>query len=117
MQPDDPRLKNLKPYQKGQSGNLAGLPKGYVRASTLLNKFLKVKIEVREGGKILKKEASDVIAMKAIHDAVSSTNSATERTQARESIYSRIEGRPVQPIGRVIEPEIILNISPTEAML
>ncbi|MDD4178857.1 MAG: DUF5681 domain-containing protein [Candidatus Margulisbacteria bacterium] len=114
MNPDNPRLKNLRPYQKGQSGNPAGLPKGYVRASTFLNKFLQGKISVTEGGKVKKVTRHEAILLKAINDAIAAPT-ARERTTARESIYNRIEGKPVQPIGSIVEPEIILQITPTEA--
>jgi len=118
-----PKSKGLRPpWQKGESGNPAGLPKGYERASTRFNRFLKSKIDVEEKGpdgriKKSKKVAHDVLIMKAIHDAVSSTNSATERTQARESILSRIEGKPVQPIGAAPDTMVQLTISPVEAQL
>lgn len=72
---------------------------------------------VIEDGKRKMKKRMDVMAIKAVADAISDQNTANERTKARESIYNRIEGKPVQPIGTVPEPEIILNISPDEARL
>ena len=105
---------NFKPrFVKGQSGNPAGLPKGYIRASTYFNKILQGKIDVESrgpDGRILKKKeiAHKVMMLKALHDAVGA-GSASERTQARESILSRIEGKPVQVIG--VAPDTAVNIS------
>ena len=113
-----PNMSGLRPpWKKGESGNSAGLPKGYIRASTVFNDLLQGKMPVIEDGKRKMKKRMDVMAIKAVADAISDQNSASERTKARESIYSRIEGKPVQPIGSVFEPEIVLNISPVEAML
>ena len=109
-------LKNLKPFQKGQSGSPAGLPKGNVRASTFLNRFLQGKIEVTEGGKVKKITRHEAILLKAINDAIAAPT-ARERTNARESILNRIEGKPVQPIGSMPEPEVVLYLSPAEAKL
>lgn len=55
--------------------------------------------------------------MKLVMDAIYPQNKASERTLAACAIMDRMEGRPVQPIRTVAEPEIILNISTTEARL
>jgi hypothetical protein len=113
-----PNTSGLKlPWKKGESGNAAGLPKGYVRASTILARLLEKKITVEEAGKNLKLTRKEAMFLTALNDAVNANNTASERTQARESVLSRIEGKPVQPIGDVVDQAIILNISPTEARL
>lgn len=105
--------KGLKPWPKGKSGNPAGLPKGYIRASVLFNELLNGKMPVIEGGKKKLKKRMDIMMMKAVADSISA-DSANERTHARESIISRIEGKPVQPITGegglpLIPPTIIVK--------
>lgn len=115
MSPDDPRLRNLKPFPKGISGNPAGLPKGYVRASTIINKLLNGKMIIEQAGKKLKKSRMEVILIKAVADSINDRNSANERTKARESIFNRVEGKTVQPIGTAPEPEVNIILSPMES--
>jgi len=117
MQPDDPKLNNLKPWKKGQSGNPKGLPKGYIQTKTLITKLIMEKITVTEGMERTKKTRQEVLILKAFADALSDNNTARARTQARESLFNRLEGKPVQPIGAPLEPAVILNITPVEAML
>jgi hypothetical protein len=69
------------------------------------------------GHKEYKRPRIEVIAMKLVMDAIYPQNKASERTLAACAIMDRMEGRPVQPIRTVAEPEIILNISTTEARL
>ena len=106
-----------KGWKKGQSGNPAGLPKGYVKASTILNKLLKEKMTVIEAGEKYKRPRAEIMLMKAVADAISDSSSPSERTQAREAILNRIEGKPVQPIGLAPDTAINIIISQTEDKL
>ena len=108
---------NLIPYKKGESGNPAGLPKGYVRASVVYAKLLVGKMSIKQAGKTLKKTRREVMMIKAVLDALDEKNTASERTQARESVLSRIEGKPVQPLGAAPDTEVTLIIKGKEAKL
>ena len=103
-------------FKPGQSGNPAGLPKGYVRASTMYAELLKGKVPITEDGKVRKVTRHEAMMIKAMNDAMAAA-SANERTTARESILSRIEGKPVQPIGAAPDTEVTLTITNTENRL
>lgn len=120
MQPNDSRLKNLKPFQKGVSGNPAGLPKGYVRSSTILNRLMKAKITVVNAqGKKERKPAGEVLLQKLVANAIDDRRTGHEQIKAVETILNRIEGKPLQPISY---PEWIpikpptLNVMPVDGI-
>jgi hypothetical protein len=110
---------NIKPrWKKGESGNPAGLPKGYVRASTILNKLLKAKITVVNAqGKKERKPAGEVLLQKLVANAIDDRRTGHEQIKAAETILNRIEGKAIQPIsypeGIPVAPPI-LNVMPVE---
>jgi len=110
---------NIKPrWKKGESGNPAGLPKGYVRASTILNKLLKAKITVVNAqGKKERKPAGEVLLQKLVANAIDDRRTGHEQIKAAETILNRIEGKAIQPIsypeGIPTAPPV-LNVMPVE---
>ena len=42
------KLKNLKPYKKGQSGNLKGRPKGSLNFKTIFKKIFSLEIQAKD---------------------------------------------------------------------
>jgi len=106
-----------KPWPKGVSGNPAGLPKGYVRASTILNKLLQGKMTVEEAGKKLKRTRQEVLLMKLVVNAYDPKNTASEQVKAAAEVLNRIEGKPVQPIGAAPDTAVQITISPAEDRL
>jgi hypothetical protein len=106
---------NVKPrWKKGESGNPAGMPKGYKQIGPVLTKFLNGTMTVEEAGKRLKRSRTEVMALTLINDAINPRNTASERTRACQAIMDRIEGRPVQPLGAAPKTAINITISPDE---
>ncbi len=104
-------------FPPGQSGNPTGLPKGYVRASTILNKLLQGKMTVEEAGKKLKRTRQEVLLMKLVVNAFDPKNTASEQVKAAAEVLNRIEGKPIQPIGAAPDTEVTLIISGPETKL
>lgn len=80
-------LENLKSFQKGQSGNPAGPPKGYRKPSALLKKFSQLKKMDKETGAIFTR--AEWIALKLL-----------ERAEKGDFVFvkeffDRIEGKAV----------------------
>jgi rRNA pseudouridine-1189 N-methylase Emg1 (Nep1/Mra1 family) len=115
----DKQKANLRPAKPGESGNPHGLPKGYVRASTIITKLLKKEMTVEEAGRKMKRPIGEVLWMIAVKDAMDRTvgTSAQGRAIARDSIVSRVEGKAVQILGAMPNQEIHLEINSVEAQI
>lgn len=86
--------KDIEQYQfnKGESGNPNGRPKGARSLSTILRAMLEEEIEITVDGKKEKKQFQDVIIRKLIKKA----NDGDLR--AIQEIFNRIEGKPQDKI-------------------
>jgi hypothetical protein len=97
------------PFKKGQSGNLAGRPKGTRNLSTLLREMLEQEITVTtEDGKTERKKLQEVLVSKLIKKAVKK-----EDLRAIQEIFDRTEGKPAQMISvNTISPEEVRELFP-----
>lgn len=84
---------NLTPYEKGQSGNPAGKPKGALNAKTIINELLAMPIKkdhaLLEEGNAVTLTAGQHIWLKQLKAAMDGDGKATDR------LYDRSEGKPV----------------------
>jgi hypothetical protein len=70
-------------YQKGQSGNPKGRPRGSRSSATLLKEILSERVEVRENGRIRTITKKELILRNAVNKA------ATGDPRAREFLLNR----------------------------
>ena len=70
-------------FQKGQSGNLKGRPRGSRTSATLLREILSERVEVRENGRIRTVTKKELILRYAVNKA------ATGDSRAREFLINR----------------------------
>lgn len=99
------KLENLKKFEKGESGNPNGRPKGAKSLSTILRDMLDESIDVKEGDKVIKKNFADVIVRKLIQKA-----NAGE-IKAITEIFDRVEGKSKQAVDVTTKGESINKIT------
>lgn len=80
--------KNLKPFKKGQSGNLKGAPKG-TRLSTILKGLMEVDFKAQN--KLTKKKENKTLAEWVCHKLIYTALSG--KTKAINIIFDRTEGK------------------------
>ena len=82
---------NLKPFEKGISGNSGGRPKGSRNLSTILEDVLNRKISLEDPilKKEVKKRIGEIIVLKLIQKALEGN------LRAISEIFDRTEGRPL----------------------
>lgn len=87
-------VKNIQKYQfvKGQSGNPAGSKKGHVKLRYHLAKVLATKVSVKDGDKMIKLTAADLIIDQLFLKA------SKGNMEAIKLIFQYVEGMPVQAI-------------------
>ena len=109
--------RNLRPAKKGEVRNPKGKAKGIPNYQTIYGKILNGMMTVEQGGRKLKRTRREIMCMQGVKDSMDNKNTANERTRARESIESRIEGKPFLPItgkeGIPLETPII-NVFPID---
>lgn len=86
----DQNLKNLKPFEKGQSGNKNGAPKGK-RLTTILNKLIDQNLKAQDPltRKKVDKTLAEWLCIKLIAAAVKGKSDI----KAMKIIFDRIEGK------------------------
>lgn len=109
---------NLKPFQKGQSGNPAGKPKGTLNFTTILREILEEEVTDEHGIKIPKGKLALIEWLNAslvgrdIHDKDGNKVSNVKDWKAIQAILERIEGKPTEKVelsgvdGKPIELKI-----------
>lgn len=88
-------------FQPGKSGN----PKGRPANAKYLSDFLRQ--ELKEIESVTKKTYAQLIAERAVHDAVAG------KPEARALVWERTEGKVLQPIGGDPEQPLEVNIEHT----
>jgi hypothetical protein len=84
-------LANLRPFQKGQSGNPAGRPKN------VLTRALRTKLEEAESGEPGARTNAEVLADKLFDLALSGN------VEALKICFDRLEGRPRQTVTLTLD--------------
>ena len=87
------RLKGLKPFKKGESGNPGGVQKGAVFLSEALKRLMA--LPLAEFDAYEPKNATEKLALGIIRQGI---NDPDKRITAIKEIADRTEGRPKQPI-------------------
>jgi hypothetical protein len=106
MKPDDPRLKNLKNFQKGQSGNPSGKPKGTKHVKTIIKKYLSAAVDGVNplDGTSGPLTAQERIVLSAIVKALEGDD------RAREDLLNRVYGKPKETIDQTMKGKIKIEI-------
>jgi Family of unknown function (DUF5681) len=64
------RLANLKPWKKGQSGNISGRPKDLANFGHILMKEFYKTVSANLGGKTVNKMQGEIVAMQMVKNAI-----------------------------------------------
>jgi hypothetical protein len=100
------KLDNLKPFEKGQSGNPNGRPKGAISSKTILNKFLSL---VEKGVKNpVTGEFEDMTVAEVMNLSIIAKARKGDLSAYRE-VLDRLEGKPQQNIDHTTGGEKIDN--------
>lgn len=83
-------------FEKGKSGNPGGRPKGQRNLKTILTEMLELTSEVTlEDGRTFTVTKSEQIAIELLRLATSSGVADAVKLRAIETIFDRIEGKPI----------------------
>lgn len=103
---------NLKPFQKGRSGNPKGKAKGTLNFKTAAERFLsQTTLVVDEDGEPIKMTRLAAIAYKMVKDACSHADPDVRR-RAAVALLDRLEGKPIMKVEAQVESEKALYILP-----
>ena len=102
-------IPNAVQFQKGQSGNPNGRPKGRQDNATILKKYLNTILKSKDlTGADIEVPAWDIMNMRMIAEAIEGN------TTAYNAIIDRIEGKPKQSVDSTINTGKNLNIIVTD---
>jgi len=90
---------NLKPFKKGQSGNPKGKPKGTRNRSTILKKWIKVRVKIKDKANPSLKEVRGTVEDEIVLALISKARSGDVQAikEIMDTLYGKIPDK--QQIG------------------
>jgi len=107
-------IDNLKPFEKGKSGNPEGRPAGVKNRSTIVRKWLEIEVNEKNPltGLAEKLSYEDIITLAQIKKAKDEQD-----TNAYKALQDSAYGAPKQEIDQTVTGHIAINIDNQDAKL